>query len=85
MQHSEHELSHPFLVNHPDTALIDISLEGDVAAWLIRLEVYTPFDADRIRDLERWRSASAREHAEAFQSLLSVVDAMQRYGGEEQG
>ena len=55
-----------------------LSLYGVVDSdhWLVRLEVYTPFDEERMRDLERWRLAPDREHGEALASLLSVVDAM---------
>lgn len=76
MNRNEHELSHPFLVTHPRIPGREPPFTGDVDAWLIRLEVYTPFDPDRTRDLEQWRHASARAHADAFRSLLSIVDAL---------
>ena len=72
----EHELAHAFLLNHPARTERAIPFMGNVADWLRRLEVYTPLDEERIRDLERWRAANPVEHAEAFVSLLSVVDAM---------
>jgi hypothetical protein len=59
------------------SAALAVPFTGDVADWLIRMEVATPFDAERLEDAERWRNASDREHAEALMSLLSVVDAMQ--------
>jgi len=71
------ELSHPYLLKHLNPGEAHTPIHGDVESWLVRLEVGTPLDEERIRDLERWRGASDVEHAEAFVSLLSVVDAME--------
>ncbi len=73
---NEYELSHPFSLRQPRPMAAPVPFTGDVNAWLVQLEVSTPFDADRLRDQERWRKASDREHGEALMSLLSVVDAM---------
>ena len=76
MSSSEHELSYPYILQHPQPMEVAVPFEGDIESWLRRLEVYAPFDPDRIRDLERWRCASPAEHGEAFRSLLSTIDAM---------
>jgi hypothetical protein len=67
------------LPDRPWDARADVSaqlLRGDVADWLIHLEVETPYDQERRDDAERWRVAGDREHGDALISLLSVVDAM---------
>jgi hypothetical protein len=45
----------------------------DVDDWLIRLQVYTPIDEDRLRELEYWRGKSDAEHAAVMRSLFSVL------------
>jgi hypothetical protein len=76
MNTSDYELSHPFSFRRPRPPAASVPFTGDVDAWLIQLEVSTPFDADRLRDQDRWRKASDKEHGEALVSLLSVADAM---------
>jgi len=72
----QHELVYPFSVRHPPQAGPSIPFAGDVEDWLIRLEIYSPLDHDRQRDLERWRKASDREHGDALRDLLSIADAL---------
>ena len=73
---NDHELAYPFSVRQPPQAERSIPFAGDVEDWLIRLEVYSPLDRDRQRDLERWRKATGREHGEALRDLLSIADAL---------
>jgi hypothetical protein len=73
MARSEHELDHPHPLRNPRPMPVAIPFESDIEAWLTELEVYTPFDADRRRELEYWRGKSAAEHAAAMRSLLSVL------------
>lgn len=77
MNRSEHELAYAYSLRHPQRHAPSLPFTGNINEWLIRLEVVTPFDADRLRDQERWRAATDRQHGEALLSLLSVVDAMQ--------
>jgi len=76
MNTNEHERSYPFSLRQPQPIAASVPFSGDINAWLVQLEVRTPFDTDRLRDQERWRTASDQEHGEALASLLSVVDAM---------
>ncbi|GEM_PF-3896891 len=76
MNRSEYEIHRPYMLRNLPGVEIDIPFEGDVEAWLVRLEVYTPFDQDRIRDLERWRHATDKERGQAFYGILSMIDAM---------
>lgn len=79
-EHGPHESSR---LGRGHTTGVDVPFQGDVQDWLRRLEVYTPFDDERLRDLERWRQASARDHADACVSLLSVGDALRITRGEK--
>lgn len=74
---SEHHRAHQKSLQGARAAAPAAPFTGDIADWLIRLEVATPFDAERLQDAERWRNATDREHGEALKSLLSIVDAMQ--------
>lgn len=76
MNTSDNELSHRFSLRQPSPMVAWVPFTGDVDAWLIQFEVRALFDADRLRDQERWRTAGDKEHGEALASLLSVVDAM---------
>lgn len=76
MNRSEHEIHRPYMLNSPRVGEVDVPFERDVEAWLVKLEIYTPFDQDRIRDLERWRHATDKERGQAFYGILSILDAM---------
>jgi hypothetical protein len=66
----------PYILRNPQPMAVSIPFEGDLETWLTKLEVYTPFDDDRMRDLDRWRGATDKERGDALYSALSVVAAM---------
>lgn len=72
----EHELAYSLRHTQPRASAASLPFTGNVADWLRWLEVATPFDPERIHDLDRWRQATAEEHGHAFVSLLSVADAL---------
>jgi hypothetical protein len=76
---SEHQIHHPYVLKNPRPMPVSEPVEGDIDAWLTKLEVYAPLDEDRKRDLDRWRMATTTERGEAFYGLLSVVAAMREY------
>jgi hypothetical protein len=59
----------------PETA-VALRPDGDIEDWLIRLEVYTPFEQERLDELDSWRDKTAAEHAAVFRSLVSVLPAL---------
>lgn len=79
MERDPQTIHRPFMLRNPPQMEVDIPFEGDLEGWLIRLEVYSPMDEDRKRELDHWRKATDKERGEAFYGILSIIGAMQNH------
>jgi hypothetical protein len=76
MTHSEGVQPGARVAPSPPKAAVALRLDGDIEDWLIRLEVYTPFEQERLDELDAWRDKTAAEYASVFRSLVSVLPAL---------
>ena len=74
---NSHEIHRPYLLRQPPQREVHFSYgESDPEAFFAEMAVYTPFDEDRIAELEEWRGATDAQRGEAFSRLMTIVEAM---------